>query len=891
MFDKKTWQEQISDQSQRFKAWLARRANRDAPYVAYGGVLAATLWPAIEVAAQTGNSVPVILALGNMAGGVGAGLVANQLEQWRSRADQLTLDEVADWVAAETPNDANLRQALDEIAAQLEVLPALANSLTEGDRAWLETTLRREMDAMGNLPRYEATLNDMGAIAQGPGAQAAAATAPGATAINEVGGDVIINPLPPPDPTPTNLRQSYLNHVYQSCRSLSLLGVDPQTASDETAARLNLGAVYTALLTLSPEAHQLFTRGDLHDEQRQSAVTRLNREPYLVLLGDPGSGKTTFVNFVAMCLAGAGLPEADDTLATLTAPLPQDDGTEGEERQPWDHPTLLPIKVTLRDFVASGLPAPGQPATAQHLWAFIATTLDEAALTDFTPLLQQALRDPKQGGLLLLDGLDEVPEANHCRAQLLQVILEFRRAFPHCRILVTGRTYAYQRQEWQLPDFAEAVLAPFSAGQIRRFVERWYRHTAALRRQSAETAQGQAELLKQAIFKSDRLQELATRPLLLTLMASLHAWRGGSLPDKRADLYADAVDLLLNTWESQKPHRNEAGHIIDWDPSLSEWLAVDKTAMRQLLNQLAYDVHAGQPDTVGTADIPQPMLINRLRTISRNNLVTSAQLVQYLSRRAGLLVPHGVEVYTFPHRTFQEYLAACYLSDDNETFPAPIDELARRDPERWREVALLAAARGGRVGIWNFIECLLGQNEPPSDDQPAAEADLWGARLAGQALVEVADVNHVHRVHQSKLDKLVAWLIYILDKAALPAIERAKVGQILARLGDPRPGVGLQANGLPDISWCDVPAGPFTMGSDRATDEDAYDDEEPQHTPELPGYKISRYPITNAQFAAFVKAKGYHQAEFWPEAATQGFWQPGQVQDAIYLTIKCKEEI
>jgi formylglycine-generating enzyme required for sulfatase activity len=78
--------------------------------------------------------------------------------------------------------------------------------------------------------------------------------------------------------------------------------------------------------------------------------------------------------------------------------------------------------------------------------------------------------------------------------------------------------------------------------------------------------------------------------------------------------------------------------------------------------------------------------------------------------------------------------------------------------------------------------------------------------------------------------------------------------------------VGLREDGLPDLVWCEVPAGPFLMGSPDE-DELAYDDEKPKHTYEIKQpYFISRYPITNAQYDAFVQGGGYREARYWTEA-------------------------
>ena len=572
---------------------------------------------------------------------------------------------------------------------------------------------------------------------------------------------------------------------------------------------------------------------------------------------------------MALCLAGEALGKAAN-LKLLTEPLPATAEEEEEaqkqagkkkrrKRQLWKRGVLLPVRVILRDFAARGLPPPGRQATADHLWQFICSELGSGPLSDYPDHLRNELQG--QGGLLLLDGLDEVPDADQRRSQIKAAIEDFAALFPHCRVLVTSRTYAYQQQEWRLRGFTETVLAPFSDSQIRHFVNRWYEHIAEVRALERSDAQGRAELLKRAIFASSRLHELAERPLLLALTASLHAWRGGTLPDRREELYDAAVNLLLDWWESQRTVCDETGKWLVVQPSLVEWLKVDREAMRRVLNALAYTAHAGQPQLVGTADIAEKDLVYALYALRQNPEVSVEKLIQYLSERAGLLVPRGVKVYTFPHRTFQEYLAACHLTDVD--YPDQLAELARREPNRWREVALLAGAkavRGTTSAIWSLVDALCYRD--PSEQTDTLDG-VWGGHLAGQALLESATLDQLTPRNRKRLAQVRGCLIHALRCADFPAIERAEAGRTLAKLGDPRSEVldPLQ------IEWIEIPAGPFIMGGDK------YDREKPQHIFELPTiYRIARYPITNAQFQRFVDEEGYTHATYWTEAAQHGYW-------------------
>lgn len=828
---------------------LSQQTGSLIPGTIYGRLAAALLAPVL--AALAAHDFAPLVALFSQLGGIGGNLLANQVERWSG----LTEQELAVDLTAKAASDATWRKTLDQLLRDADAPGVVAAGLGATEREWFFTVLEQEVAQLGS----SLTVRPDAASRAGAPSGAVSVSGDVRESVINIGGAVTqhfyMQGEPVADPAP--LRTAYLNRLFSHVNTLSLAGVDPKTASDEAEARLHLSAVYTALLTTALESGDPPAQSQVSNlpERHLSAVAQLNRQRRLVLLGDPGSGKSTFVNFVALCLAGEALGHRHVNLTLLTAPLPDDvtsDPTDEPPLQPWVHGPLLPVRIVLRDFAARGLPGDGTPATANHLWRFVAGELESAALGEYTPHLHKELMN--QGGLILLDGLDEVPDAENQRTQIKQAIEDFANTFLRCRILVTSRTYAYQHQEWRLNSFAAAVLAPFTPAQTATFVDRWYAHIGEIRHLQPADAQGRAALLKHAIFSSDRLRALTERPLLLTLTASLHAWRGGSLPDRREELYADAVDLLLDWWESQRIARDAHGHTVLAQPSLTEWLRVDRGRVRALLNEVAFEAHATQPTLVGTADIAESTLVTRLLYINENEDVKPRLLVAYLSQRAGLLLPRGVKNYTFPHRTFQEYLAACYLTDVD--YPDLIAELTRQEPNRWREVTLLAgakAARGTVSAIWQLVDALCFR-EP--DDPDYSAADVWGAHLAGQALLEAANLSQISARHRPKVERVARSLAHALTSRVLPPTERAQAGRTLAQLGDPRREV-LSIDAMP---FCLVPAGVFAQG-DRGERFD------------LPySYWVARFPVTNAQFRLFMAAGGYQEERFWPEAARVDFW-------------------
>ncbi|WP_281168032.1 SUMF1/EgtB/PvdO family nonheme iron enzyme [Thioflavicoccus mobilis] len=360
-------------------------------------------------------------------------------------------------------------------------------------------------------------------------------------------------------------------------------------------------------------------------------------------------------------------------------------------------------------------------------------------------------------------------------------------------------------------------------------------------------------------------------------MATLHSsW--GQLPEDRADLYEESVKLLLARWQTARELSGPDGRPVR-DPGVARALALGEDGLRAALERLAFEAHRAQgaarpaedaPDWPA-ADIGQAQLLDTFAGHCPEDL-NPRVLLGYLEERAGLLIARREGVYAFPHRSFQEYLAACHLARTAPDFGLALRDRVRAAPAWWREVFLLGVGKkrqGGLGGAVNLVNCLV----PLEPDDPAtpAPADLdWRlAALGAAALVELrlgpADPAEPH--FATVVRRLRRWLVALLVAGALPPKPRAEAGDLLARLGDPRRGVGVRRNAghaLPDIDWVEIPAGPFVMGS-AADDQDAHEDEHgnPAVLDMPERYWIARYPVTVAQYRPFVESGDHADPKWW----------------------------
>jgi formylglycine-generating enzyme required for sulfatase activity len=659
------------------------------------------------------------------------------------------------------------------------------------------------------------------------------------------------------------LQRNYLERIAEQCRFLPLRGIDLKSsdAACGPEERIGLAEVFIQLDTTEKRRKKKKARGGEEFAAGDPAaeplpvIEALAASRQCVLLGQPGSGKSTFVNYLCMCLSSHRLePEAG-----WIEKLP------GWPRE-WSR--LVPVPVVLREMAAWIKEADPPQTKAGLLLAYIEHWLSERVLKDYFGELLQSLR--KGEALLLLDGLDEVAADPETRQRILDAAADLPAAFGSAPILVTCRVLSYQDPRWRLPEgkWRQYELSAFSPDKIEAFIHAWYRQLEA--KGPVSEALKRSERLVQAVQRKD-LARLAPNPLLLTVIALVNTHKG-ELPDTRAMLYEDVVDLLLWRWDAIRL-QSDSGGASNWR-GLLDAAGLGDIDLKGTLWEIAFGAHAQSPKggdaAEATADIAESTLLDFLRNLHpRKSRDWADEVVQAIKQRAGLLVEGRPGVYRFPHRTFQEYLAGCHLCTMD--FVGEAAALAR-EGNYWWEAILLAVGR--LVHLNNEIDkplMLISELCPQAIPYDPDEAFWRSAWLAGRCLVELGLARASRRLQgQDVVNRVRERLSALASEGRLSPRERAEAAVALGEIGDPRPGVGAR-DGLPQIDWVAVAAGPFPMGSRKDKDPDATDREMPQFACTLieEPYRIGRYPVTVAQYEAFVAAGGYHESRYWTEAGWQ----------------------
>ncbi len=469
----------------------------------------------------------------------------------------------------------------------------------------------------------------------------------------------------------------YLGHVKQEFERLRVLGVSEMR---QIRQELSIAYVSLNLKSTSKSIEVESAEGEeeaIEDSESRSAEDVLRDNPLMTIRGPAGSGKTTLMHWLALQCAMTDV---------------------AYEENPWRNG--IPFHIPLRSLEAKDQ---GRP----KLERFLSYTIDPDVWSKKPPegWIERVL---KQGrALVLIDGIDELPP--HLRPKFWTWLEKFVRHQPGNRVYVTSRPFPEREVDsigplWNPPtEFVPAELDEMNDQDIKVFINNW--HNAVIMHEDDDQEcielQRARDRLPQRLTepRNRSVRELCRTPLLCALVCAMHWREEGYLPASRIDLYDSCCTMLIELRDVKKD-------LPPIDGPLGNLTLKDKEMIlrRLALEMMRNKTRAGtrQQIEISRGDCMKWVSLSIPSCASDDaRKCQPEELINYLIERSGLLREPAKGRVDFPHRTFQEYLAACAAGEANDAG----DLASRAGQDQWRETILLAA--GTKIGGAPFGNALI----------------------------------------------------------------------------------------------------------------------------------------------------------------------------------------
>lgn len=463
----------------------------------------------------------------------------------------------------------------------------------------------------------------------------------------------------------TGFGPKYLEALKTHCFNLNVEGYKGRLP------RLVLDQVYVPL-RVNPGQHS----GNTLDNRRReiwdllpkaTSPDRTFPERLIAIIADPGYGKTTLLRFLTLSFAN-------------------------QSHRDHNAKPLIPILLLFRE-VYGRIQSKTQPTLTQLIVEAVQTLPRCSELRTS----EQWFKDQLMQGrcLVMLDGLDEVPEAQR---EVVSQWANWQMQHYPSPFILTSRPHGY---DGSLFDGVQRFdILDFNDDQKRTFIDQWYRfitweltwkshwqesqHSSdphkRLAREQAEAesnaaAQEAADDLKRQLFAERSLTDLAKNPLLITIIAATHE-ASEQLPTRRTHLYQEIFKLLLE----YRPNRR--------DTRLTIANAEDNQLILQRLAIKLTELGKTQFSTQQGAE----WIKERLASLYPDPTLTPHKFLREIQQVSGLLAGGESDLYEFAHKTFQEYLTAKELMANPTGHTRILEKLT---DENWKEVVYFAALLSG----------------------------------------------------------------------------------------------------------------------------------------------------------------------------------------------------